>query len=50
MKLLLNDIIRTVLIIVKITVMNTILKIISCIQNHYSYDEFKLKNFDISIY
>ena len=43
MKLFLNDIIRTVLSIVKITVMNIIFKVISCIQNQYSHNEFKLK-------
>ena len=43
MKLLFDDIIRTVLSILKITVMNIIFKVISCIQNHYSNDEFKLK-------
>ncbi len=42
-KLVLNDIIRTVLSIVKITVVNIIFIIISCIQNHYSHNEFKSK-------
>ena len=48
-QLLSNDIIRTVLIIVKITVMNIMFTAISCIQNHYSRNELKLKYFDISI-
>ena len=44
-----SDIIRTVLSTVKITVLDTILKVICCIQNHYPNNEFKLKNSDISI-
>ena len=47
MKLLLNDIIRTVLSIVKITVISILFKVISFIQNHYSNNECKFKKNEI---